>query len=108
MIFGRKKKNADKKDSAGEVEVPNLEIKASGIGKEEAVGLLIAARQLPGYPLAITLVANAINSRADRILIDFSAQGAVARYRVDGIWESLPAMDRPTADALLVVWKTAS
>jgi type II secretory ATPase GspE/PulE/Tfp pilus assembly ATPase PilB-like protein len=38
-------------------------------------------------------------------LIDFSAQGAVARYRVDGIWESLPAMDRPTADALLVVWK---
>jgi len=105
MIFGRKKKNADKKDSTGEVEVPNLEIKASGIGKEEAVGLLIAARQLPGYPLAITLVANAINSRADRILIDFSAQGAVARYRVDGIWESLPAMDRPTADALLVVWK---
>jgi type II secretory ATPase GspE/PulE/Tfp pilus assembly ATPase PilB-like protein len=105
MIFGRKKKNADKKDSPGEVEVPNLEIKASGVGKEEAVGLLIAARQLPGYPLAITLVANAINSRADRILIDFSAQGAVARYRVDGIWESLPAMDRPTADALLVVWK---
>lgn len=105
MIFGRKKKNADKKDSTGEVEVPNLEIKASGIGKEEAVGLMIAARQLPGYPLAITLVANAINSRADRILIDFSAQGAVARYRVDGIWESLPAMDRPTADALLVVWK---
>jgi len=105
MIFGRKKKNADKKDSAGEVEVPNLEIKVSGIGKEEAVGLLIAARQLPGYPLAITLVANAINSRADRILIDFSAQGAVARYRVDGIWESLPAMDRPTADALLVAWK---
>lgn len=105
MIFGRKKKNADKKDSAGEIEVPNLEIKASGVGKEEAVGLLIAARQLPGYPLAINLVTNAINSRADRILVDFSAQGAVARYRVDGIWETLPAMDRPTADALLVVWK---
>lgn len=105
MIFGKKKKNTDKKDSSGEVEVPNLEIKASGIGKDEAVGLLIACRQLPGYPLAIVLVANAINSRADRILIDFSAQGAVARYRVDGIWETLPAMDRPTADAMLVVWK---
>lgn len=105
MIFGRKKKNADKKDSTGEAEVPNLEIKASGISKDEAVGLLIASRQLPGYPLAITLLANAINSRADRVLIDFAAQSAVARYRVDGIWESLPAMDRPTADALLVVWK---
>ncbi|MFM7975601.1 MAG: hypothetical protein ACKO8U_11045, partial [Pirellula sp.] len=106
MIFGKKKKTADNKaSSGGEIEVPNLEIKASGVSKEEAVGLLIACRQLPGYPLAIVLVANAINSRADRILIDFSAQGAVARYRVDGIWESLPAMDRATADALLVVWK---
>lgn len=105
MIFGKKKKNTDKKDSSGEAEVPNIEIKASGVGKDEAVGLLIASRQLPGYPLAITLVTNAINSRADRILVDFSAQGAVARYRVDGIWESLPAMDRPTADAMLVVWK---
>jgi type II secretory ATPase GspE/PulE/Tfp pilus assembly ATPase PilB-like protein len=107
MIFGKKKKSATKSDSGGEIEVPNLEIKASGVSKEEAVGLLIACRQLPGYPIAIVLVANAINTRADRILIDYSAQGAVARYRVDGIWESLPAMDRPTADALLVVWKKA-
>ncbi|MFM8572745.1 MAG: ATPase, T2SS/T4P/T4SS family, partial [Pirellula sp.] len=107
MIFGKKKKSASKSDSGGEIEVPNLEIKASGVSKEEAVGLLIACRQLPGYPIAIVLVANAINTRADRILIDYSAQGAVARYRVDGIWESLPAMDRPTADALLVVWKKA-
>jgi type II secretory ATPase GspE/PulE/Tfp pilus assembly ATPase PilB-like protein len=106
MIFGKKKKSTDNKSSAGtEIEVPNLEIKASGVNKDEAVGLLIACRQLPGYPLAILLVTNAINTRADRILIDFSAQGAVARYRVDGIWESLPAMDRATADALLVVWK---
>jgi len=105
MIFGKKKKNADKKDSSGEAEVPNLEIKVSGVGKDEAVGLLIASKQLPGYPLAIILVANAINTRADRILVDFTAQGAVARYRVDGIWETLPAMDRPTADAMLLVWK---
>ena len=105
MIFGKKKKTDDKKEASGELQVPNLEIKAAGVPKEEAVGLLIACRQLPGYPLAVTLLANAINTRADRILIDFSAQGAVARYRVDGIWEALPAMDRPTADALLVVWK---
>ena len=63
MIFGKKKKSADKKESSGEIEVPNLEIKAMGVGKEEAVGLLIACRQLPGYPLAIVLVANAINTR---------------------------------------------
>jgi len=63
MIFGKKKKTDDKKETSGEPQLPNLEIKAAGVPKEEAVGLLIACRQLPGYPLAVTLLANAINDR---------------------------------------------
>jgi type II secretory ATPase GspE/PulE/Tfp pilus assembly ATPase PilB-like protein len=76
-----------------------------GIPKDEAQGLMIAARQLPGYPVAIVLVANAISARADRILMDYSAQGAIVRYRIDGVWETLPPLDRPTGDAALVVYK---
>jgi type II secretory ATPase GspE/PulE/Tfp pilus assembly ATPase PilB-like protein len=107
MVFGRKKpKQADTTPVAGsDAPLPELEIKAQGINKDEATGLLIASKQLPGWPLALTLVANAISGKADRILIDYSAQGAVVRYRVDGIWEALPAFDRPTADAALVVYK---
>ncbi|MEI8210890.1 MAG: ATPase, T2SS/T4P/T4SS family [Planctomycetota bacterium] len=107
MVFGKKKpKPTDQTQGAGtDIPVPNLEIKALGVEKDEATGLLIASKQLPGWPLALTLVANAISGKADRILIDFSAQGAVARYRVDGIWETLPSFDRPTADAALVVYK---
>lgn len=89
------------------VPLPALEIKTIGIPKDEAQGLMIASRQLPGYPVALVVLANAINSRADRILIDYSAQGAVVRYRVDGVWETLPPMDRPTGDAALVVFKKA-
>jgi predicted transport protein len=37
--------------------------------------------------------------------MDFSAQGAVVRYRIDGNWEGLPPLDRPTGDAALVVMK---
>ena len=108
MVFGKKKKNpaGDPATLGGEdVVVPPLEIKTVGVPKDEAQGLMIAARQLPGYPIAIILLANAISARADRILMDYSAQGAVVRYRVDGVWETLPPMDRPTGDAALVVYK---
>jgi type II secretory ATPase GspE/PulE/Tfp pilus assembly ATPase PilB-like protein len=111
MVFGKKKKkpatDGQSLTTLGseEMVVPALEIKTVGIGKDEAQGLMIAARQLPGYPVAIVLLANGITSRADRILMDYSAQGAIVRYRVDGVWETLPPIDRPTADAALVVYK---
>ncbi len=109
MIFGKKKKvkpTSDQLSIGGEeVVLPSLEIKTVGIAKDEAQGLMIAARQLPGYPVALVLLANAISARADRILMDYSAQGAVVRYRIDGVWETLPPLDRPTGDAALVVYK---
>jgi type II secretory ATPase GspE/PulE/Tfp pilus assembly ATPase PilB-like protein len=108
MVFGKKKK----KDSStaavavgGDIPLPALEIKPIGISKDEATGLIIACKQLPGYPIALVIIANAISGRADRILIDYSAQGAVVRFRVDGMWETLPAMDRVSADSALVVYK---
>lgn len=113
MIFGKKK--APKKveiatdpmalAAGGEINLPALEIKPIGVSKDEAQGLAIAARQLPGYPVAIILLANAIRDRADRILMDFTAQGATVRYRIDGVWETLPMLDRPTADGGLVAYK---
>ena len=108
MVFGKKKAKpaSDTLSFGGEdMVVPSLEIKTVGIPKDEAQGLMIAARQLPGHPVALVVLANAISSRADRILMDYSAQGAVVRYRVDGVWETLPPMDRPTGDAALVVYK---
>lgn len=108
MVFGKKKAKpaGDSLSYGGEdVVIPPLEIKTIGIAKDEAQGLMIAARQLPGYPVALVVLANAISSRADRILMDYSAQGAVVRYRIDGVWESLAPMDRPTGDAALVVYK---
>ncbi len=109
MAFNKKKKNAPDANvplaPSSDVVLPPLEFKVVGIPKDEALGLAIASRQLPGYPIALIIVANAISARADRILMDYSAQGAVVRYRVDGNWETLPPLDRPTADAALVVYK---
>lgn len=108
MVFGKKKKKEASTatlQSGADVPLPALEIKPLGIGKDEATGLVIACKQLPGYPIALVIIANAISGRADRILIDYSAQGAVVRFRVDGMWETLPALDRVSADSALVVYK---
>lgn len=110
MIFGKKKPKPASSDpmaasAGGDVTLPALEIKQIGISRDEAQGLSIAARQLPGYPVALILVANAIAGRADRIHMDFSAKGAIVRYRIDGVWETLPPMDRATGDGALVAFK---
>jgi type II secretory ATPase GspE/PulE/Tfp pilus assembly ATPase PilB-like protein len=82
-----------------------LELKPTAFDRNEAQGVLLANRQLPGYPVAVSMMAMAIKNRADRILMDYSAQGVSVRARIDGQWEAMAPMDRPTGDSALVVIK---
>ncbi len=100
-FFGGK----SKKKSNAEEELPPIELKPMAFDKNEAQGVVIACRQLPGFPVALNILAQGMKLRADRILMDYSAQGVAVRARVDGVWEAMPAMDRPTGDAALVVIK---
>ncbi|MFO0923322.1 MAG: ATPase, T2SS/T4P/T4SS family [Pirellulales bacterium] len=109
-LFGKSKKKAE--SSAGPVFVadgqaalPPLDMRPSAFSRDEAQGVMIAARQLPGFPVAVRVLYEALRNRADRILMDFTAQGVAVRFRVDGIWENMPAMDRPTGDSALGVIK---
>ncbi len=95
-----------KKKKAGEADqMPPLDLKPTAFDRNEAQGVLVAMRQLPGYPIALNVLAQAMKSRADRILLDYSAQGVAVRSRIDGIWEAMSPMDRPTGDGALVVIK---
>jgi type II secretory ATPase GspE/PulE/Tfp pilus assembly ATPase PilB-like protein len=102
-LFGGGK--AKKKKESEADQLPPLELKPSAFDRNEAQGVLLAARQLPGYPIAINVLAQAMKSRADRILLDYSAQGVAVRARIDGVWEAMQPMDRPTGDGALVVVK---
>ncbi len=46
-----------------------------------------------------------LRARADRIVLDFTAQNVTIRFRVDGVFEMMPAVDRQTGDACLAVIK---
>jgi len=102
-LFGGSKAKK-KKDSEAD-QLPPLELKPTAFDRNEAQGVLVAMRQLPGFPIALNILALAMKSRADRILLDYSAQGVAVRSRIDGLWEAMPPIDRPTGDGALVVIK---
>ena len=109
-MFGRKKKAPASETTLvvgndPNVQLPPVEFKPDAGDKLQQQGVLIACRAMPHYGSAVMLVAHAIGSRADQILMDFTAQGAAVRFRVDGLWEKMPPLDREVGDGLLVVLK---
>ncbi|QDV22652.1 ATPase, T2SS/T4P/T4SS family [Aureliella helgolandensis] len=101
-MFRRKKKEGAAQQA---LEMPAIEFKPQAADKQAAQGILIAARGIEQYPVAVVLLAQAIDARADQILLDFSQQGAAVRFRIDGLWESMPPLERPEGDGALIVIK---
>lgn len=89
----------------GEIVLPPIEFKPKLPDKQQQQGLLLACRQVEQYPTAVLLLGQAMSNRADQILMDYSQQGVAVRCRVDGLWESMPPMDRVIGDAVLVIFK---
>ncbi len=88
-------------------EGPPVEFKAQG-GKTDQVDAanLLLARQSPGFPLARELIADAMEHRAEGILLDFTEQGVPVRYQIDGVWHPYQPRERAAADVMLAVLKT--
>ncbi len=86
-------------------QLPNMEFKPPVSDKQIQQGILIACRAVEQYPVAVMMLAHAISLRADQILLDCTAQGVAVRCRVDGLWEAMPPMDRPTGDAVVIILK---
>jgi type II secretory ATPase GspE/PulE/Tfp pilus assembly ATPase PilB-like protein len=109
-MFGKKKKAPGPQQNSGlnpasQMALPPVEFKPAAPSTQLQQGVLISCRAIPQYGTAVMVVAQAINSRADQILLDFTAQGAAVRFRVDGLWEKMPPLDRETGDGMLVVLK---
>lgn len=103
MLRRKKKSSGGGKPSTEEL--PDLEFKPNIRDSKEQQGVLISCRGIEQYPTTVMLAAQAIRSRADQILLDYSQQGVAIRFRVDGKWENMPPMDRPSGDGMLVILK---
>lgn len=68
--------------------------------------ILIDARQQAGFPVAGGQIGHAIESRAERVMLDYSQSACAVRYQIDGHWEACPPLTREVGDAMLVVLKS--
>lgn len=99
-----------KEQAAAEVgELPqetgiNLEFFAPG-GTLEDQKRLILARQSPAFVTLKNLVGNAVLSRVDNMILDYSATTVRGQMHIDGAWHPTPEIDRQLGDDLLTSMK---
>ena len=64
--------------------------------ERENTANVLLARQSPGWPVARELIADAIEHRADAVMLDYTATTVGVRYQVDGVWHNFDPRDRET------------
>ncbi|MCE9554060.1 MAG: Flp pilus assembly complex ATPase component TadA [Planctomycetes bacterium] len=85
---------------------PSIQFSATaGATPQENEGQHLVARQLPGYEPAQRLMIDALDNRADAVLIDVGETTAI-RYLIDGVWHNSAPQPGPMGDALQSVYKT--
>ena len=91
---------------AAHMEGAQVDITAmGGADKNENQANLIKARNSAGYVPLKDLLADAIDRRATKILLDCTNEGTAVQYHLDGIWHPLDSYDRETGDPLLATAK---
>jgi type II secretory ATPase GspE/PulE/Tfp pilus assembly ATPase PilB-like protein len=85
---------------------PPVEFQALG-GESDAKNQanLIEARQSPAYITLKEIFADAVTKRAERVLLDFTADSVSMKYQIDGVWHDLPARQREAMDPVAAVAK---
>lgn len=85
--------------------LPPVEFIAGGPNDEIKQANLEAVQPSPGYPSLVIMLADAITKRADIVLLDYQPGLTAIRYKVDGVWHSMPDMDRESSDFMLASLK---
>jgi general secretion pathway protein E len=65
---------------------PAVDLQAVGSVAAVAQGYMIEARQNPGFVPVKRLIADGLENRAEKIMLDFTAEAVAVRYYIDGVW----------------------
>ncbi|HVX11190.1 MAG TPA: ATPase, T2SS/T4P/T4SS family [Pirellulales bacterium] len=85
---------------------PPIKLTARGGASERDDNVnLLTARQAPGFLPARELLAQALDNRADSIMLDYTQQSVSVRFQVDGVWHPGENLEREPGDMLLAVLK---
>lgn len=91
--------------SEPELEFPEVDFVAFGADLDEREANLELVEPSPGFPTISVLMADVIGRRADVVVLDYTQAAVNIRFKIDGIWHPMPAMDRETGDYMLATMK---
>ncbi|MEM9411410.1 MAG: ATPase, T2SS/T4P/T4SS family [Planctomycetota bacterium] len=86
-------------------ELPPIQFTAAGSDEKTQQENLERITPSPGYPTCVNLICDAIEKRSDTTVFDFTQQMVNIRYRIDGMWHSMPPMDRESGDLMMATLK---
>ena len=86
-------------------DLPPIEITAAGSDEKEQRANLKRVTPSPGFPTCVHLICDAIEKRSDTTVFDFTPHTVNIRYQIDGMWHSMPQMDRETGDFMMATLK---
>ena len=91
---------------------PPMELSAVGPLQMDNQSATIDARQSPGFVPVKFLFADALAQRADKVMLDYTADAVAVRYEIDGIWHPATPkvhekdpLNRELGDMMLAVIK---
>ena len=91
---------------------PEVEMASVGKLQQQNQANMIEARQSPGFVPVKYLIADALDNRADKIMLEFTAEAVAVRYMIDGVWHNVTPkvhekkpLDRELGDMMLAVIK---
>jgi len=82
-----------------------IEFTAAGTDQSERQVNLIRARQVPEFLSMKNMLNDVFAKRAEVVTWDYSRNGAVGKFQVDGVWHPLPPVEPAVADMMLASLK---
>ena len=107
MLSGATGVKTEKK-AAHEKGAPVEMMAISGESNAKNEANMILARQSEGYVPTKDLIADAIDRRSNKVMLDTDAEQVSVRYQIDGVWHESDPMERETGDVTVEVLKLLS
>jgi type II secretory ATPase GspE/PulE/Tfp pilus assembly ATPase PilB-like protein len=98
--------NLGSEQQAGYMKGPPVDLVAKG-GPDDRTNNanLLTARQSPGYVHVKELVADMVDKRTNRVMLDYTQEAVAMRRLIDGVWHAGEPRDRESGDIMLAVAK---
>lgn len=106
-LFARASGVKTEKKAAHEKGAP-VQFKSIGSTDSKNEAAMILARQSEGFVAAKDLVADSLERRGRKIMMDVEAEQVVVRYQIDGVWHEADPLDREMGDMVVEVFKRLS